>query len=330
MCMYMRICVCTNKETTELANYISMGNCMSAIRRLPVVLLSRFCHSSSSSSLPFLYHATPSSPNSSGYALEECDVPKQQLPPSSLVTRSSPVIVSSRNSSPSCLYSSSSLSPSSNRPRHFSFSLPPASASSTSTYGGSLCVLLCGAPRSGKTALLYRAKLGAFILTLPTQGLTKECFQIPLGPEGFMWWMDVWDTARRGPQDALWREIHQQCNAVVFVIDSLDRRKLDQARSDFLDLFYEEHFAIQQQIRFLIFCTKQDARSALSPADIESALDLPSDVKQRCSVMGCSAMSGDGIREGLEWLAGIAWVPLQSQPGIKDDNNMDRSGSSYR
>eukprot|EP00922_Rhytidocystis_sp_ex-Travisia-forbesii_P053025 GHVS01078634.1.p1 GENE.GHVS01078634.1~~GHVS01078634.1.p1 ORF type:complete len:256 (+),score=27.06 GHVS01078634.1:189-956(+) len=254
-----------------------MGNCVSAIRRLPVVISQLY----SSSSLPFLYSSQ------SGYALQQ----DEDTTPS-LAT---------------CSHSLASYSPDRLAPRRLSSS--PTSAH----FGGRVSVLLCGPQRSGKTALLYRAKLSAFILTLPTQEVTKESFQIPLGPEGFLWRIDVWDSGKRGPQDLTWREVLQQCNAVVFVVDSVDRRKLDQARSDFLDLFYEEHFVIQPQIRFLIFCTKQDSRSALRPPDVEAALDLPADVKQRCAVMGCSAMSGDGVRQGLEWLAGAVWLPLRER-----------------
>eukprot|EP00922_Rhytidocystis_sp_ex-Travisia-forbesii_P053021 GHVS01078629.1.p1 GENE.GHVS01078629.1~~GHVS01078629.1.p1 ORF type:complete len:336 (+),score=79.05 GHVS01078629.1:190-1197(+) len=327
-----------------------MGDCISTLRRLPVIVLSRLCPvSSSSSSLPFLYHAAPSSassPLSSSYALQDPNdlrphhhddvvvghasggrggrdllANKSTCHQSTTKCANLQSILSSSSSSSSsrrCFHPSSSpatpspSSPSANCRRLSSFSLPSTSSSSPVAHrgGGHLCILLCGAQRSGKTALLYRAKLSAFILTLPTREVMKESFQMALGPEDFLWWVDIWDTGKKGPEDAVWREVHQMCNAVVFAIDSLDRRKLEQVRSNLLDLFYEEHFVLQPQIRFLLFCTKQDAISAMSPAEIESALDLPADVRQRCSVMGCSAMSGDGIREGLEWLAGTAWVPM--------------------
>eukprot|EP00922_Rhytidocystis_sp_ex-Travisia-forbesii_P056805 GHVS01084021.1.p1 GENE.GHVS01084021.1~~GHVS01084021.1.p1 ORF type:complete len:323 (-),score=74.24 GHVS01084021.1:1303-2271(-) len=40
---------------------------------------------------------------------------------------------------------------------------------------------------------------------------------------------------------------------------------------------------------------------------------MPNDFKQRCLVRGCSAMSGEGLREGFEWLAHSEWIELQEQ-----------------
>jgi ADP-ribosylation factor-like protein 2 len=52
----------------------------------------------------------------------------------------------------------------------------------------------------------------------------------------------------------------------------------------------------------LIYCNKQDVKGALTPDEISEFLDLKSITTRRWGVIPCSAMTGDGIFEGIDWL----------------------------
>jgi len=54
---------------------------------------------------------------------------------------------------------------------------------------------------------------------------------------------------------------------------------------------------------FLILANKQDLPTALKPEQIVEKLDLKSIKAERWHVQGCCATSGEGLYEGLGWLA---------------------------
>lgn len=52
----------------------------------------------------------------------------------------------------------------------------------------------------------------------------------------------------------------------------------------------------------LIYCNKQDVEGALSPNEIKEFLELDTITTRHWGVIPCSAMTGLGIFEGIDWL----------------------------
>lgn len=52
----------------------------------------------------------------------------------------------------------------------------------------------------------------------------------------------------------------------------------------------------------LVFCNKQDLQGALSIQDIKDFLELDSFSTRHWAVVPCSAMTGDGLVKGIEWI----------------------------
>lgn len=52
----------------------------------------------------------------------------------------------------------------------------------------------------------------------------------------------------------------------------------------------------------LVFANKQDVQGAMSAADISVALGLAALRGRQWSIHKCSALKGDGLTEGLDWL----------------------------
>ena len=53
----------------------------------------------------------------------------------------------------------------------------------------------------------------------------------------------------------------------------------------------------------LFFANKQDLKDAMSPAEITDALSLHSIKNHDWHIQACSALAGDGLYDGLGWIA---------------------------
>jgi ADP-ribosylation factor-like protein 2 len=51
----------------------------------------------------------------------------------------------------------------------------------------------------------------------------------------------------------------------------------------------------------LVFCNKQDIAGALTPKEIRDVLELDK-IERHWSIFPCSAMTGDGLLEGIDWV----------------------------
>uniref|UniRef100_A0A5F8GN88 RING-type E3 ubiquitin transferase n=1 Tax=Monodelphis domestica TaxID=13616 RepID=A0A5F8GN88_MONDO len=89
--------------------------------------------------------------------------------------------------------------------------------------------------------------------------------------------------------------------AVVFVIDSSHRDRINEAHSELAKLLTEKEL---RDALLLIFANKQDVAGALSVEEITELLSLH---KLCCGrswyIQGCDARSGMGLYEGLDWLS---------------------------
>ncbi|KVI11466.1 Small GTPase superfamily, ARF/SAR type [Cynara cardunculus var. scolymus] len=58
-----------------------------------------------------------------------------------------------------------------------------------------------------------------------------------------------------------------------------------------------------QNAVLLVFANKQDLKDAMSPAEITDALSLHSIKNHDWHIQACSALTGDGLYDGLGWIA---------------------------
>ena len=156
-------------------------------------------------------------------------------------------------------------------------------------------ILMVGLDAAGKTTILYQLKLGEMTNTSPTLGFNVET--VAYKNIEFM----VWDM---GGQDAirpLWRHYYQNVQALIFVVDSADAERLEEAREELSKLMGEEQLA---SAYLLVYANKQDMPEAKSVQEVADALELTTVQGRVWYIQACSASSGDGLREGLDWLAG--------------------------
>ncbi len=161
-------------------------------------------------------------------------------------------------------------------------------------------LLMLGLDAAGKTTLLYKFKLGEVVSTLPTIGFNVET--VAYRNINFT----VWDVGGQDKIRPLWRHYYQNTQGLIFVVDSNDRDRVDDAM-DYEHSAREElqNLLAQDELRdaaVLVFANKQDLPGAMTPEEVSERLGLTKLRGRKWHVQGTNAISGDGLYQGLDWL----------------------------
>lgn len=160
--------------------------------------------------------------------------------------------------------------------------------------GNEYRILLLGLDAAGKTTLLYKTKINELVHTVPTIGFNVEELKIKNLT------MNVWDVGGQTTIRALWRYYYQGSNAIVWVLDSADIERLQEARDTLQELLREDAL---QGIPLIVFANKQDMPKAMSVTEVAEGLEISSIYNRPWHVQACCAASGDGVFEGFDWLS---------------------------
>jgi len=140
----------------------------------------------------------------------------------------------------------------------------------------------------------YKLHAGEVVRTVPTIGFNVETVSYKNVK------FQVWDLGGQTSIRPYWRCYYPNTQAVVFVVDSSDSERLETAREEFHAILREEELS---RACVAVFANKQDVKGALSESQIAEALGLH-DIKDRqWSIFRTSAVKGEGIWDGLEWLS---------------------------
>ncbi|KAK1285306.1 ADP-ribosylation factor 1 [Acorus calamus] len=86
----------------------------------------------------------------------------------------------------------------------------------------------------------------------------------------------------------------------IYVVDSLDRERIGKAKAEFQAII-RDPFMLNSVI--LVFANKQDMKGAMTPMEVCEGLGLYDLKNRRWHIQGTCALKGDGLYEGLDWLA---------------------------
>ncbi|OEL24969.1 ADP-ribosylation factor [Dichanthelium oligosanthes] len=124
-------------------------------------------------------------------------------------------------------------------------------------------VVMLGLDAAGKTTILYKLHIGEVLSTVPTIGRFQELI-------------------------------------AIYVVDSLDRERIGKAKAEFQAIINDP---LMLNSVILVFANKQDMKGAMTPMEVCEGLGLY-DLKNRTwHIQGSCALKGDGLYEGLDWLA---------------------------
>ena len=106
----------------------------------------------------------------------------------------------------------------------------------------------------------------------------------------------------------LWRHYYTGTQGLVFVVDSRDRARLDEARQELHRILSDREM---RHCVLLIFANKQDVAGAISPSELTDKLGLNALVGRTWFVQPTCATSGEGLFEGLTWLSQAIHEPTR-------------------
>jgi len=204
---------------------------------------------------------------------------------------------------------------------------------STSEYS----VLLLGLDNAGKTTLLEQIKaahsphLHPNFKTVPTVGQNVSTITLP------DLYLKIWDVGGQHSLRGLWQHYYASCHAIVFVIDSTDvgdadiskigrdggagdeYGRLEECRLVLEDVLQN---ADAEGVPLLVLANKQDREDCVEVVRIKEGFvrkvfegEKGGSVRDS-RVLPCSALTGTGVEEAVEWLCSRVKWNKESRPPV--------------
>jgi len=156
-----------------------------------------------------------------------------------------------------------------------------------------LRILLLGLDNAGKTTLLKQLASEETKNITPTQGFNIKSVQ----SEGFK--LNVWDIGGQRKIRPYWRNYFENTDVLIYVIDSADVKRLEETGQELQELLCEDKLS---GVPLMIFANKQDLAGAKESGEIAALLGLASIKDRSWQIQPCSAVGGEGVRDGMEWV----------------------------
>ncbi|XP_020894467.1 ADP-ribosylation factor 6 [Exaiptasia diaphana] len=154
-------------------------------------------------------------------------------------------------------------------------------------------ILMLGLDAAGKTTILYKLKLGQSVTTIPTVGFNVETVKYKNIK------FNVWDVGGQDKIRPLWRHYYTGTQGLIFVVDSADRERIDEARQELHKIILDKEM---HNCILLVFANKMDLPDALKPNEVEERMHLSKLRDKKWYVQPICGTTGDGLYEGLTWL----------------------------
>mmetsp|Transcript_94755 Transcript_94755/g.306414 ORF Transcript_94755/g.306414 Transcript_94755/m.306414 type:complete len:240 (-) Transcript_94755:212-931(-) len=194
--------------------------------------------------------------------------------------------------------------------------------------------LMVGLDSAGKTTILNKLRIGEVVTTLPYAFLRIETAQYK--NMKMLVTFTVFDVGGRDKIRVLWRPYYKQCNSLIFVVNSIDRFRIGEAKEQ-LDKMYEEEECLMG-VPLLVFANKQDLPDAMSAPEVADKLGLDALPKsRRWFIQATCATTDDGLHEGMDWLQNALHgkeqddrhcceplSPAQARVGVARDQNVGK------
>ena len=171
-----------------------------------------------------------------------------------------------------------------------------------------LHILVIGLDHAGKSSLLERIKT----MYNTTPGLAMEKITPTIGMNlaklthlGAQ--VVIWDLGGQIKMRSIWEKYYSEANAVVFVVDSADRGRMQEAKKAYDAACDNESLA---QVPTVTFANKQDLAGAQSAGDLAVNFN-PNHQADGARIFGVSAVTGEGIDHALNIVISEAKAHMQ-------------------
>ncbi|KAI8319270.1 ARF/SAR superfamily [Martensiomyces pterosporus] len=154
-------------------------------------------------------------------------------------------------------------------------------------------VLVLGLDNAGKTTIMKRMNGEDINTVSPTLGFNITTLDFNSYKVNF------WDVGGQRTIRPYWRNYFEQTDGIIWVVDSADKERMSDCARELESLLKEDRLA---GASLLVFANKQDIAGALSEKEIQEAMNLAQHTTHHWSIKACSAVTGENLLEGLQWL----------------------------
>jgi ADP-ribosylation factor-like protein 2 len=154
-------------------------------------------------------------------------------------------------------------------------------------------LLVLGLDNAGKTTIIKKFNGEDINEISPTLGFNIKSLQY----ESYK--LNVWDIGGQRTIRSYWRNYFEQTDGVIWVVDSSDKLRLEDTKEELHSLLRQEKL---MGATLLVFCNKQDIPGSLTPEQIRDFLELDTVNTRHWGAIGCSARSGEGLLDGVDWI----------------------------
>ena len=161
-------------------------------------------------------------------------------------------------------------------------------------------LVVLGLDNAGKTTILKSLSDESLQNITPTQGFNVKSLVSLFEPqihEGFK--LNLWDIGGHKTLRPYWQNYIQNCDGLVYVVDSADTARTEEAKAELDSLLKEDDL---KAVPLLVFANKQDLTFALSAEEIMEKLTLDKITDRVWQIQACSEVTKEGIQDGMEWL----------------------------
>ncbi|KAL3270125.1 hypothetical protein HHI36_009183 [Cryptolaemus montrouzieri] len=155
-----------------------------------------------------------------------------------------------------------------------------------------LRLLLLGLDNAGKTTILKIMASEDVTHVTPTAGFNIKS----VVSDGFK--LNVWDIGGQRKIRPYWKNYFENTDVLIYVVDSSDKKRLEETGIELFELLGDNKL---EDVPLLVYANKQDLPSSLTSAEISEALGLHSIKDRVWQIQACTAINGEGIKEGMEW-----------------------------
>jgi len=128
------------------------------------------------------------------------------------------------------------------------------------------------------------------VTTIPTVGFNVETVTYKNVK------FNVWDVGGQDKIRPLWRHYFSGTQGLIFVIDSNDRARIDEARQELHRIILDREM---KEALLLVFANKQDIPGSMTPTEVTEKLRLGQLKERTWYVVPSCATTGEGLLEGL-------------------------------
>lgn len=152
-------------------------------------------------------------------------------------------------------------------------------------------VLLMGLDSAGKSTLLFRQQRGVVMETSPTVGFNVATVELDKKTS-----LTVWDVGGQKTMRSSWKYYLEECKVLVFVVDSSDRARMEEAQKALKKVLNDEHL---KGVPLMVLANKKDLPNSMTIREVSTLLDLEGYTDRVWEIQACSALKGLGLQQAF-------------------------------